>query len=164
MIGIEFVAMAQQCAPNVHHQTLAALTNIESSYNPYAIGVVGGRLSRQPRTKAEAVAIVNEMLARGINFSAGLIQVNRYNWAKYGLTAETVFEPCMNLAKGSDIFLECFNRVPGGDGMPMQSRLKFSASCYNSGNYRTGFRNGYVSSFVRMANAPIGRPVRGPRM
>lgn len=163
MGGLEFVVLAQQCAPNVHHQTLAALANIESSFNPYAIGVVGGRLSRQPQTKAEAIEIVNYMMARNIKFSAGLIQVFRPNWAKYGLTVETVFDPCQNLAKGSAIFLECFDRVPNGNNMPMQMRLKFSASCYNSGNYTTGFRNGYVNQFVRMANAPIGRPVRRAR-
>lgn len=42
------------CAPQVHPATARALLEVESSLNPYAIGVVGGRLERQPRTQGEA--------------------------------------------------------------------------------------------------------------
>jgi hypothetical protein len=34
------------------------VVHVESSYNPYAIGVVGGKLARQPRNLAEALATV----------------------------------------------------------------------------------------------------------
>ena len=32
------------------------VVKVESSFNPYAIGVVGGRLARQPRSLAEALS------------------------------------------------------------------------------------------------------------
>ncbi|HBN8308897.1 TPA: transglycosylase SLT domain-containing protein [Pseudomonas aeruginosa] len=48
---LDFMALAQQCAPTVAPQTMAAVVQVESSFNPYAIGVVGGRLQRQPNTK-----------------------------------------------------------------------------------------------------------------
>ena len=53
---LDLLALAQECAPNVAPQTMAAIVSVESSKNPYAIGVVGGRLERQPKSHQEAVA------------------------------------------------------------------------------------------------------------
>ncbi|KFA29347.1 lytic transglycosylase, partial [Xanthomonas vasicola pv. vasculorum NCPPB 1326] len=39
---LEFMDLAQQCAPTVAPQTMAALVQVESGFNPYAIGVGGG--------------------------------------------------------------------------------------------------------------------------
>ncbi len=36
-----FSELAAKCAPTVHQQTLKSLIGNESTYNPYAIGVVG---------------------------------------------------------------------------------------------------------------------------
>ena len=45
-----FLALALACAPQVHADTARALVSVESGFNPWAIGVVGGALVRQPRT------------------------------------------------------------------------------------------------------------------
>ncbi|WP_285280869.1 hypothetical protein [Kingella kingae] len=44
----------------------------ESSFNPYAIGVVNGKPSRQPRSKAEAVSVIKTLQSKGMKhgFSA----------------------------------------------------------------------------------------------
>lgn len=116
----------------MHH-----VVSVESSYNPYAIGVVGGRLQRQPKTLSEALATVRMLESRGYNFSLGLAQVNRYNLAKYGLTSyEHAFQTCANLQAGSRILAECHGRSGRDWGK--------SFSCYYSGNFTTGFRHGYV--------------------
>jgi type IV secretion system protein VirB1 len=116
----------------MHH-----VVRVESSYNPYAIGVVGGRLVRQPKNLPEALATVRMLEGRGFNFSIGLAQVNRYNLDKYGLDSyEKGFEPCANLMAGSKILAECYQRAKGDWGK--------SFSCYYSGNFSTGFRHGYV--------------------
>ena len=116
----------------MHH-----VVRVESSYNPYAIGVVGGRLVRQPKNLPEALATVRMLEGRGLNFSIGLAQVNRYNLDKYGLDSyEQAFEPCANLAAGSKILADCYRRAKGNWGK--------SFSCYYSGNFSTGFRHGYV--------------------
>jgi type IV secretion system protein VirB1 len=113
------------------------VVHVESSYNPYAIGVVGGRLARQPRNLPEALATVRMLETRGYNFSVGLAQVNRYNLGKYGLDSyERAFEACANLQAGSRILAECHGRSGGDWGK--------SFSCYYSGNFTTGFRHGYV--------------------
>lgn len=129
----------------MHH-----VVRVESSYNPYAIGVVGGRLVRQPRNLPEALATVRMLESRGFNFSIGLAQVNRYNLHKYGLDSyEKAFEPCANLTAGSKILAECYHRANGDWGK--------SFSCYYSGNFSTGFRHGYVQKIY--ASLRQGREV-----
>ena len=111
--------------------------NVESSRNPYAIGVVGGALVRQPKQLDEALATVRMLEEKGYNFSVGLAQVNRYNLAKYGLDSyEKAFQQCPNLQAASRILAECYGRSGKDWGK--------SFSCYYSGNFTTGFRHGYV--------------------
>lgn len=56
---LDFMVLAQQCAPTVAPQTMAAVVQVESSFNPYAIGVVGGRLQRQPKSQeAKPIPVV----------------------------------------------------------------------------------------------------------
>jgi len=136
---LPFERLAAQCAPDVHPTTLRGVVSTESSWNPYAIGVVGGRLDRQPRTLAEAVVTARELDRQGFNFSMGLGQVNRYNLAKYGETYETVFEPCRNLKAGSAILKDCYQRARVRIGDEQQA-LRAAFSCYYSGNFTRGFR------------------------
>jgi len=136
---LPFEKLAAQCAPDVHPATLKGVVSTESSWNPYAIGVVGGRLDRQPRSLAEAVATARELERRGFNFSMGLGQVNRYNLPKYSETYETVFEPCRNLKAGSAILKDCYLRARAQMGDDQQA-LRAAFSCYYSGNFTRGFR------------------------
>lgn len=132
--GLEIAACQPLAVPPevMHH-----VVRVESSYNPYAIGVVGGRLARQPRNLPEALSTVRMLESRGYNFSLGLAQVNRYNLDKYGIDSyERAFDPCTNLQAGSRILAECYGRAGGHWGK--------SFSCYYSGNFATGYRHGYV--------------------
>lgn len=148
--GMELMSCPDLAVPRdvMHH-----VVRVESSYNPYAIGVVGGRLVRQPRNLAEAVSTARMLEQRGYNFSLGLAQVNRYNLAKYGLTSyEHAFQACANLVAGSRILRECYGRSGNDWGK--------SFSCYYSGDFKTGFRHGYVqkvfASMRRGGGAPTG--------
>lgn len=130
------------CPLAVPAEVMRHVVHVESSYNPYAIGVVGGHLVRQPRTLPEALATVRMLESRGYNFSLGLAQVNRYNLEKYGLeTYAEAFRPCANLLAGSRILAECNQRAGGHWGK--------SFSCYYSGNFVTGYRQGYVQKIER---------------
>jgi type IV secretion system protein VirB1 len=118
-------------------EVMQHVVHVESSYNPFAIGVVGGHLVRQPKNLPEAIATVKMLETRGYNFSIGLAQVNRYNLAKYGLDSyEKAFQECPNLQAGSKILADCYKQHNGDWGK--------SFSCYYSGNSVTGFRHGYV--------------------
>ncbi|WP_211327721.1 lytic transglycosylase domain-containing protein [Solilutibacter pythonis] len=125
------------CQIEVPASVMHHVVKVESSYNPYAIGVVGGRLVRQPGNLAEAVATAEMLESRGFNFSLGLAQVNRYNLNKYGLASyEAAFQVCPNLSAGARILRECHGRSGGHWGKAF--------SCYYSGNFTTGYRHGYV--------------------
>lgn len=156
----DFASLAQQCSPGVALQTMQALVRTESSFNPYAIGVVGGQLQRQPRNLAEAVATVKALDAAGYNFSMGYSQVNKSNLKKYGLDFVTVFEACRNLHAGSKILSECYRQALkqyGNAGMA----YKAAFSCYYSGNFTRGFipdRKGEPSYVAKVLSnhLPVG--------
>ena len=139
---VYFNHLARTCAPSVHHDTLQAIARVESGFNPYAIGVVKGSLTRQPRTYAEAVATAKSLQAQGKNFSMGLVQINKKNLAAYGLNYETVFDPCRNLDTGAKILTNCFTRA--GGGRMTQSALQKAFSCYYSGNFKFGFKSDFA--------------------
>jgi type IV secretion system protein VirB1 len=153
---MDFIALAQQCAPTVAPETMEALVRVESSFNPYAIGVVGGALVRQPKSLAEAVATVAALEEGGRNFSVGLAQVNRHNLPKYGLDYERAFEPCTNLRVGSRILEDCFTRATRS--MQGQQALQAALSCYYSGNLSRGFLSDApgTPSYVRKVLAAVG--------
>lgn len=135
---MDFMALAQQCAPSVDAQTMAAVVRVESGFNPFAIGVVGGRLERQPRDKAEAVLTARALEAAGYNFSLGVGQVNRHNLARYQLDYEKAFDACESLRASSAILTECFTRAKSRYRQ-QQHALQAALSCYYSGNFSTGF-------------------------
>ncbi|MBK9362219.1 MAG: lytic transglycosylase domain-containing protein [Rubrivivax sp.] len=158
-----FLALALACAPQVHTHTAHALVSVESAFNPWAIGVVGGALVRQPRHRAEALATAKALQAAGWNFSVGLGQINVGNFERLGLTLDAAFEPCTNLAAMQSVLAECFDRARApasaatattttATSPPVdQTALRQALSCYYSGNFATGFRHGYVRKVVAAA-------------
>lgn len=146
--GMELMGCTDLAVPPevMHH-----VVRVESSYNPFAIGVVGGRLVRQPRNLPEAVATAQMLESRGFNFSLGLAQVNRYNLKKYGIGSyEAAFQTCPNLIAGARILAECYSRSKGDWGD--------SLSCYYSGNFVTGYRHGYVQKVFASMGSPASMP------
>ncbi|OOW71238.1 hypothetical protein Xmlh_09275 [Xanthomonas axonopodis pv. melhusii] len=133
-------------------EVMQHVVRVESSRNPYAIGVVGGRLVREPKGLEEAVATAKMLEQKGYNFSLGLGQVNRYNLLKYGITSyEMAFAKCPNLVAASRILAECHSRSGADWGK--------SFSCYYSGNFETGFKHGYVQKIyasIRQSVAAAG--------
>lgn len=155
---LDFMALAQQCAPHVAPATLAAIVRTESGFNPYAIGVVHGRLMRQPRSLGEAVASARNLESQGWNYSVGLAQVNRANFMHHGLTFATAFDPCRNLAAGAAILRQCFEAAQARK-LENQQALRAGLSCYASGNFVTGYRTGYVQRVVDNAREKFIPPV-----
>ena len=136
---VDFDAIAKSCAPDVHLTTLKAVVRTESAGNPFAIGVVGTSLQRQPQSLAEAVSTVRELDRKGLNFSMGLGQVNKQHLSKYGLTYESIFDPCKNLSAASQILRDCFERARSRL-QDEQAALRAAFSCYYSGNFVRGFQ------------------------
>jgi len=155
-----FLTLVLACAPQVHAGTARALVSVESAFNPWAIGVVGGALVRQPRHRAEALATAQALQAAGWNFSVGLAQINVGNFERLGLTLDSAFEPCTNLAAMQAVLAECFDRARAAASNPPvdQAALRHALSCYYSGNFATGFRDGYVRKVVVAAGIAT-RPI-----
>ena len=145
----DFGELAKRCAPEVSEDTLRALVRTESSFNPYAIGIVGGG-SRQPKAFHEAMTIIAQLELEGKNYSVGLAQINKKNFSKLGINAAGALDACTNLKAASKILSDCYQKAQNRSG---NNSLHDALSCYYSGNFQTGYRHGYVDK-VR-ANAGI---------
>jgi type IV secretion system protein VirB1 len=116
---------------------MRAVVTVESSHNPFAVGVVGDRLVRQPKSLDEAVATVKRLESLGKNYSVGLAQLNRSNFHRFSVSdVANAFDRCTNLQLGAKVLVECYSRSG--------SNLGKALSCYYSGNFETGFKHGYV--------------------
>lgn len=154
MIG-SLAALALACAPNVHLTTLNALIGTESGRQPYAIGINGDTpIERQPQTREEAIVLAKTLMAKGTNFDAGLGQINVRNWAWLNLTPETVFDPCVNLQAAQTVLADCYTRA-SQQYADKQQALHAALSCYNTGHFERGFKNGYVGKVLAQAGIKI---------
>lgn len=136
----------QQCAPMVDQQLMMRVISVESSHNPYAIGVVNARLQRQPRNFEEAKATVQFLENAGYNYSVGLAQVNRSNFSRYKLNFNNVFDVCTNLNAGGQILRECQNRA-SAQGFRENATHK-ALSCYYSGQLNSAVGTQYASKVL----------------
>lgn len=152
----ELAALALNCAPDIHPITLQALVQHESRTRQYAIGVnrKGRHLPRQPHTLAEATEAAQHLIDQGIDFDAGLGQINVRNWAWLKLDTATVFDPCLNLAAAQTVLTDCYARALPGHTDPQQA-LRAALSCYNTGNFSRGFINGYVGKVLTQAQIKV---------
>jgi len=153
---LDVTSLANECGITTDVNAIAKIIRVESSFNPYAIGVVNGELVRQPMNKQEAITTAKTLAATGRNFSMGLGQVNYKNLARYHLSIETAFEMCSNLRATISIYNDCLNRALTKYDV---SYAQLAAmSCYYSGNFTRGFikegeRN--TSYVERIFNGPV---------
>jgi len=159
----EFALLAAMCAPAIHPATLSAVVTQESRGNIYAIGINGDyKLPQQPRTLEEAIATAEQLKKDGHNFDAGLGQINVKNLEWLDMSIADLFDPCKNLNGAQTVLANCYERaVPQyGEG---QGALQAALSCYNTGNFKRGFANGYVQKVAAHVGArvPALAPVDG---
>lgn len=141
-------ALLQQCAPKVAPVTMMAIIKTESHGNPLALNLnKGKRLLYQAKNPLQAKAWAEYLEHHGYNFDIGLAQVNIKNAHKYGYSASQLLDPCNNLRVASDILLKNYNQAISGS-FSQQEALYKAISAYNTGNYHSGFNNGYVTKVV----------------
>jgi len=152
----ELTTLALACAPDIHPVTLHAVVKHESRAQQYAIGVNrrGHLLKRQPRSLEEATVAAQTLIDQGIDFDAGLGQINVRNWAWLKLDATTVFDPCRNLTAAQTVLADCYARALPTHKDPQQA-LRAALSCYNTGNFSRGFTNGYVGKVLTQAGIKV---------
>jgi len=134
---MDLITLIATCAPMVAPITMKAIVLEESRGHPYAIH--DGKTQRAifPKTREEAIATARRLVAAGHRIDAGLAQINSENWSWLGLSPETVFDPCTNLAAGERVLIDAYARAPFS--------VDAAISRYNSGDAERGVRNGYVS-------------------
>lgn len=140
--------LAKKCAPDVATDTVLALVKTESSFNPFAIGVVGGSIA-QPSNLEDALAAVEKLEREGKNYSIGLGQINRGNFKRLNVDARTLFDPCENLQASQIILSDAYQRTDATKSKG--ARLADAMSMYYSGNTTTGYEHGYVDRIAGSA-------------
>jgi type IV secretion system protein VirB1 len=155
-------ALASQCAPNVAPETVAAIVQTESHGRPFALNVNGGSQPSEQTSAASAAATAWRYIAAGYSVDLGLGQINSRNMRALGLTWETVFDPCTNIAALGRVLTQNYNGAI--NGRDPQDALRVALSLYNTGSASRGFRNGYVAKVVRNASfaAVATRPPTSP--
>src|SRR3546814_17383283 len=73
---------------------------------------------------ADAIATAKGLMRRGASFDAGLMQINSANFARLGLTQETVFDTCTNFSAGAHVLTDNYPRASdAGRANPMRAAL-----------------------------------------
>lgn len=153
------LGLASQCAPNVAPQTVLAIVQTESGGQPLALNVNDAKQPARPKNKIDAIATAQRYVAAGYSVDLGLGQINSRNMRRLGLTWNTVFDPCTNIAALGRILSENFRFVE--DGRHPQTALRLALSMYNTGSPSRGFRNGYVAKVVGNAGATDSAAIAG---
>ena len=142
-------ALASQCAPTIAPETVLAIIQTESTGDPFALNVNGGQQPTRQSNAADAAATARRFVAAGYSVDLGLGQINSRNMRWLGLTWETVFDPCTNVAALARVLTTNYNAAKAG--RDPQTALRIALSMYNTGSQTRGFRNGYVARVARNA-------------
>ena len=143
------LALASQCAPTVAPETVLAIIQTESSGEQFALNVNGGKQPARQTNAADAAATARRYVAAGYSVDLGLGQINSRNMRWLGLTWDTVFDPCTNVAALARVLTTNYNSVKAG--RDPQTALRVALSMYNTGSQTRGFHNGYVAKVERNA-------------
>lgn len=146
---IELGALIQQCASGVDYPIAHAIVQQESAFNPFAINVNKAAQVKRPASYGGAVYKAKDLIARGYNIDMGLGQINSSNLKWLNLSVEQVFDPCTNLKALKTVYMTCYDRA--GDA-GLGTRIQRALSCYNTGNNKNGFYNGYVNKVTNHLN------------
>jgi type IV secretion system protein VirB1 len=148
-------ALASQCAPEVSTATLLPLVQVESAFDPLAIGVNAPSPAQlHPRTTTEAIEVATRLIASGASVDLGLGQVNSANLAPLGLSVADAFAPCRNLHAAARLLQAAYRSQQPAPGHE-QPALRVALSLYNTGRTDRGFLNGYVAKVVAAAGQPV---------
>ena len=155
----KFGDFAAQCAPNSDHGLMQAIVRTESKFHPYAIGVSRGPyIADQPKTVEQAVSMMKSLEARKVDYSAGLGQINVRNFKRFGLTRESVLDPCDNIKAMARVLDACSDLVNPKLDPVMKSKAVLT--CYNTGNYKRSYMKTTKMIDTKYANAVLRAKAR----
>jgi len=110
-MGAAFVDIAQNCAPMVQIETLAAVVSLESKFQPFNIRINSGKpVAAQPASKAEAIEIATSLIAGLLDIQIGLGGIGVEQLQRLNLSVSDAFDPCLNL-KATATLLDGYYRL-----------------------------------------------------
>jgi len=154
-------AVVLACAPQVASTTMQAIVRVESGGDPYVINIVGVGPTRA-KSAEEAIARTEAAVAAGRNVAMGLMQVTTETAEGLGYTVTQMFDACTNLQAGARVIADRYQAASATRG-PGQPALQAALSAYNTGNFRSGFANGYVALFYGSHATHTAPGVQGTR-
>jgi type IV secretion system protein VirB1 len=165
---VAFADLAQNCAPTVQIETLAALVSLESGFSPFAIRINSGTPLREPPgTKSEAIELATTLIAQRQDIALGLGGIDAEDLGRQGLTVADAFDPCQNL-KATARLLDGHYRVALDSGAaPAQATILMLRAYYGRGDASVGELVGYdkqVRLAPKLATVVLGgdgRPISG---
>ena len=141
---IALPVLIHQCVPHMVQTSMQSIVQIESKGNPFALNLNNGyKLQYQPKSETQAKKWIKALEKNGYNFDIGLAQVNIKNVHKYGYNAADLLDPCLNLKLGSSILINDYHNALSVSKSHSEA-LQKAISAYNTGNFHSGFNNGYV--------------------
>lgn len=145
---VALAALIAHCAPNVAPATMTAIVEVESGGNSLAIGDNTAGRSYYPRDRASAESLARRLLEAGHSIDAGIAQIDSMNFAGFGLTVHSIFDPCINLRIGAKILRDdyAFAVKRYGDD---QIALRHAIGMYNTGRLDGGAR--YIAQVLAAA-------------
>jgi len=147
---MDLITLVMVCSPFVSSNTMMAVIQHESRGNPWAIGVNGSQRFKKTNNYLEAVIESKRLIASGANIDMGLMQINSKTMVNLGLSVEQTFDPCTNVYAGGVVLTRNYVAATKSFGNH-QAALQAALSAYNTGNFKKGFQNGYVSSVLKHA-------------
>lgn len=146
--ALALAALMTHCAPNVAPATMTAIVKVESGGDPLAIGDNTARRSYYPRDRATAERLARRLLNAGHLLDLGIAQIDSMNFAGFGVTVHSIFDPCTNLSVGARILSGdyTFAAQRYGDG---QVALRHAIGMYNTGRLNAGAR--YIARVLAAA-------------
>lgn len=145
--------------PYAHKSIMTAIVKVESGGNPWAINInskTGQRLLYQAKTLEQAQAWVRWFVANNYNIDIGLAQINIKNIQKQKLDPTDFLEPCTNLKMAGQI-LKANYVSASKTSTNSDDAVKKAISAYNTGNFRSGYSNGYVGKVMAKY---YGQPIK----
>lgn len=150
---MDYVALAQHCAPEIDTALVVRLVRRESSFNAFAIGLDSrDSLKPQPQNFNEAVQTAERLIQQGFKFSAGPAQIHIDNIRRFGLTWRQVFHPCTNLSYAQTIFLYYHGKAVA-TGLRGDDAVFAALRGYNSGNINAAVSNNYAAAILSRPSA-----------
>ena len=136
---VAFLDLAQNCAPQIATETIAAVVSVESGFQPFAIRINTDRpLAEQPKTRAEAIETATTLIAEGHDIDLGLAGINSGNLGRLGLSVSDTFDFCLNIKASASLLEHYYQIALQGGATTAQAEAVMLRSYFGNGDPSVG--------------------------